>query len=129
MGLASRRGTLSCADADDLYDSAAVAHDRRWELPLPGRDDTLRYMAGVLERVIERCHEANREDVYFVLLALFHEDMHDEAFTYTRQTLGYPLPRLSVANDHTLPSNGFPKAPAGRCVDSWRHVRARRIAK
>ena len=28
------------ADADDLYDSAAVAHDRRWELPLPDRDDT-----------------------------------------------------------------------------------------
>ena len=43
------------ADADDLYDSAAVAHDRRWELPLPDRDDTLRYMAGVLERVVESC--------------------------------------------------------------------------
>src|SRR5262249_43065058 len=25
-------------------------------------------------------------------LAAFHEDMHDEAFTYTRQTLGYPPP-------------------------------------
>src|SRR5437868_11093712 len=45
------------ADADDLYDSAAVAHDRRWDLPLPDRDDTLRYMAGVLERVVERCGE------------------------------------------------------------------------
>ena len=37
------------ADADDLYDSAAVAHDRRWDLSLPDRHDTLRYMAGVLE--------------------------------------------------------------------------------
>src|SRR5438094_5949910 len=43
------------ADADHLYDSAAVAHDRRWDLPLPDREDTLRYMAGVLERVAERC--------------------------------------------------------------------------
>src|SRR5262245_52076131 len=93
------------ADADDLYDSAAVAHDRRWELPLPGRDHTLRYMAGVLERVVERCRNHVPEDAYFVLLALFHEDMHDEAFTYTRQTLGYPAPRLSVATHHTPPGN------------------------
>jgi ergothioneine biosynthesis protein EgtB len=93
------------ADADDLYDSAAVAHDRRWELPLPDRDDTLRYMAEVLERVVDRCGEQDREDAYFVLLALFHEDMHGEAFTYTRQTLGYPPPRLSVPTDHAPPSN------------------------
>jgi iron(II)-dependent oxidoreductase len=92
------------ADADDLYDSAAVAHDTRWELPLPDRDDTLRYMAGVLERVVERCREPDREDMYFVPLAVFHEDMHGEAFTYTRQTLGYPPPRISVATDHTPPS-------------------------
>ncbi|MBV8086759.1 MAG: SUMF1/EgtB/PvdO family nonheme iron enzyme, partial [Chloroflexi bacterium] len=29
------------------------------------------------------------------LLALFHEDMHDEALTYTRQTLGHAAPRLA----------------------------------
>ena len=56
-------------DADDLYDSAAVAHDRRWELPLPDREDTLRYMSGVLERVLDRCGEQDPEDAYFVLLA------------------------------------------------------------
>jgi iron(II)-dependent oxidoreductase len=101
------------ADADDLYDSAAVAHDRRWELPLPDRDETLRYMARVLERVVERFSKQDREDAYFVLLALFHEDMHDEAFTYTRQTLGYPAPRLSVATDHNPPSNETQGALAG----------------
>jgi iron(II)-dependent oxidoreductase len=102
-----RRGgePSSRADADDLYDSAAVAHDRRWDLPLPDRDNTLRYMAEVLERVAERCCEQDPEDEYFVLLALFHEDMHDEAFTYTRQTLGYPPPRLEVATNYTPPSN------------------------
>src|SRR5438270_13860049 len=35
------------ADADALYDSAAVAHSTRWGLPLPSRGETLRYLAGV----------------------------------------------------------------------------------
>src|SRR5262249_8645396 len=65
----------------------------------------LRYMAGVLERVVERRSEQAPEDAYFVLLALFHEDMHDEAFTYTRQTLGYPPPRLPVATDPAPPAH------------------------
>src|SRR5262245_43792143 len=34
-------------DADALYDSAAVAHDTRWDLPLPSRDETLGYMRRV----------------------------------------------------------------------------------
>ena len=29
------------------------------------------------------------------LLTIYHEDMHDEAFTYSRQTLGYPAPAFS----------------------------------
>ena len=113
MGLASRGEPSIRADADDLYDSAAVAHDRRWDLPLPDRDDTLRYMARVLERVIERCREPDREDMYFVPLAAFHEDMHGEAFTYTRQTLGYPPPRLSIATDRIPPSHESPGALPG----------------
>src|SRR5215470_9235730 len=32
------------ADADALYDSSAVVHDTRWQLPLPGRQETLRYL-------------------------------------------------------------------------------------
>src|SRR4030095_7375368 len=39
---------------DDLYDSARVAHDTRWDLPLLQRDETLAYMSQVLERVIEQ---------------------------------------------------------------------------
>ena len=90
-------GTLrpSCLPgADALYDSAAVAHDTRWELPLPDRDDTLRYLAGVLERVLERIATGSASEHlrYFAQLAAFHEEMHCEAFTYTRQTLGYPAP-------------------------------------
>src|SRR4029077_8015434 len=33
--------------ADALYDPAGVAHDTRWELPLPGRHETLNYMREV----------------------------------------------------------------------------------
>jgi iron(II)-dependent oxidoreductase len=81
------------ADADALYDSAAVAHGTRWDLPLPSRDRTLGYMRQVEEAVLEQLtHELRAEDVYLTMLAVFHEDMHTEAFTYTRQTLGYPAP-------------------------------------
>ncbi|HEY1957190.1 MAG TPA: selenoneine synthase SenA [Polyangiaceae bacterium] len=80
--------------ADALYDSARVAHDTRWDLPLPDRAATLAYMNEVLARSIEAFDE---RAPYFHELALFHEDMHGEALTYTRQTLGYPAPRGDVA--------------------------------
>src|SRR3990167_7877842 len=40
--------------ADALYDSSAVAHDTRWDLPLPGLAATRAYGDAVLERVRER---------------------------------------------------------------------------
>ena len=84
-------------DADSFWDSAAVAHDTRWELPLPSCGETLGYMQQVLDRVLERLdrEEVSRQEAYFHWLAAMHEDMHGEAFTYTRQTLGYPAPTLS----------------------------------
>jgi iron(II)-dependent oxidoreductase len=97
-----RRGGRSSlrADADALYDSAAIPHDVRWDLPLLRRQETLRYLKEVRDRVIEKLQrpELPQEDIYFTLLAVFHEDMHTEAFTYTRQTLGYPAPKLQIAD-------------------------------
>jgi len=78
-------------NADRLYDSAAVAHATRWELPLPSFRDTLAYREEVTERLIARL-QAGDADPYFVQLAVRHEDMHAEAFHYTRQTLSYPEP-------------------------------------
>ncbi|HEY6462545.1 MAG TPA: selenoneine synthase SenA [Polyangiaceae bacterium] len=80
------------AGVDALYDSARVAHDTRWELPLPSRAETLAYLADVLARSLDAFRP---EQPYFHLLALFHEDMHGEALTYTRQTLAYPSPRFA----------------------------------
>ena len=80
--------------ADALYDSSAVAHDTRWDLPLPDLAATRAYGEQVLERVRERlAREPESESLqYLARLATFHEDMHAEAFLYTRQTLGYANP-------------------------------------
>jgi len=82
------------ANADALYDSAKVAHDTRWDLPLPGLKATRAYLTEVLRRVLARIEREpeNAELAYFARLATFHEDMHAEAFHYTRQTLGYEDP-------------------------------------
>jgi iron(II)-dependent oxidoreductase len=81
--------------ADAFWDSAAVSHHARWELPLPSRSATLRYMQDVLDAVLERLStdRVSEDEAYFHWLAIMHEDMHDETFAYTRQTLGYPPPR------------------------------------
>jgi len=89
--------------ADALYNSTDVAHDTRWELLLPSREQTLSHMDDVLSRVAESLgsRDPSSEEIYFHLLVLFHEDMHDEALAYTRQTLGYAPPKLSVAQQNT----------------------------
>ncbi|MCL4729615.1 MAG: DinB family protein, partial [Planctomycetes bacterium] len=98
------------ADGDDLFDSIAIAHDTRWDLPLPPREAILRYVADVRDRVAGRTHgrELSRDDWYRNWLAVFHEDMHDEAFTYMRQTLGYPAPSLSVPREAAPPAGDLP---------------------
>src|SRR4051794_15689429 len=104
--------------ADGLYDSGAVAHDIRWDLPLPTLQATLEYQDRVLERVLERL-ERERDDEwlrYLAHLALFHEDMHAEAFHYTRQTLAYGEPALEVAADpaDAVAAHGDVEIPGGR---------------
>jgi gamma-glutamyl hercynylcysteine S-oxide synthase len=81
---------------DSLYDSITIAHADRWDLPLPDLHQTLAYMREVKDRV--RCHVTQdgadpRRD-YLLEYAVYHEDMHTEAYTYTRQTLAYPAPLI-----------------------------------
>jgi iron(II)-dependent oxidoreductase len=87
--------------ADRLYNSTDVAHDTRWELLLPSREQTLSYMEAVLNRVVEGLGngEPSPKELYFHLLVLFHEDMHGEALAYTQQTLGYPQPKLGIGTE------------------------------
>ncbi len=96
--------------ADQMYDSARIAHDTRWDLPLPTKAETIGYTQRVLDRVLEQttadtAREVNGfDEAYFLQLALFHEDMHAEAITYTRQTLGYPAPRITTAQEALQPN-------------------------
>lgn len=108
------------ADGDSLYDSAAIPHDSRWDLPLPSRADTVAFLVSVRDRVLERIEQGKlpERDRYFITLAVFHEDMHTEAFTYTRQTLGYPPPVFSGREPsnagETGPLPGDVEIPGGR---------------
>ncbi len=87
------------ANADALYDSITIDHEERWDLPLPSMEDTLDYVRTVLDAEVERLdtRTPSSEDLYLTQYAVFHQDMHNEAFTYTRQTLAYPEPSFELA--------------------------------
>jgi iron(II)-dependent oxidoreductase len=113
-------------DPDKLYDSARVAHDTRWDLPLPSKQDTIAYTQRILDRVIEETiRNDGRElrdargfdEAYFLELSLLHEDMHNEAITYTRQTFGVRSPafrRNEPAEAGTTNAIGDAQIPGGR---------------
>ncbi|TDY00953.1 selenoneine synthase SenA [Thiohalophilus thiocyanatoxydans] len=104
-------------DADQLYDSISIAHDERWDLPLPTMRQTLEYIQTVKERV--KACLANGEDAqrdYLAQYAVFHHDMHNEAYTYTRQTLDYPAPDIGKPGYRILDAGGLEgdvKIPGG----------------
>jgi gamma-glutamyl hercynylcysteine S-oxide synthase len=90
-------------DADRWYDSSHVPHDSRWQLDLPDLATTRQYLVETLETTLELLDGAPEDDdaLYFFRLALFHEDMHCEAFGYMSQTLGYDaglLPAMPALN-------------------------------
>lgn len=93
------------AGAAELYDSFVVDHDDRWTLPLPSRLRTFAYIERVVDAVVERLHDHTPDAMatYLYLLSVLHEDMHGEALTYMRQTLGYPAPHLGSAAATAVP--------------------------
>lgn len=134
------RGFL-LAGADALYDSMAIPHDIRWDLPLPSLAGTLDYMGRVHQALIARIEGrmASEKESYLYQLTTFHEDMHDEAFTYARQTLGYPPPAFAGAQhpsdaaagawpgDVDVPGGDFrlgssPDAPFLFDNEKWAHL-------
>jgi iron(II)-dependent oxidoreductase len=111
-------------NADELYDSMQVAHDTRWEIPLLTREETLSYMQRILDDALHKLNTEGptRKNTYFTLLATFHEDMHTEAFTYTRHTHGLPAPPISDHDPRLLedqpsgPHEGDAQIPGGQFV-------------
>ncbi|MGH9087495.1 MAG: selenoneine synthase SenA [Acidimicrobiales bacterium] len=82
--------------ADAIWDSAAIPHDTRWRLTLPTVAETRAYVDEVATRVLDRLSRphATSQLAHIARYAVHHHDMHTEALTYTRQTLGYPPPEL-----------------------------------
>ena len=92
-GLVHARRPAVHAGPDDLFDSARLAHAARWDAPLPSRADVLRMLDAQLDACLEALPRSDSdEDLYFHRLALFHEDMHGEAFAWLRASLGLPAP-------------------------------------
>jgi iron(II)-dependent oxidoreductase len=132
------------AGGDALYDSAKVAHDTRWDLKLPRKSETIAYTLRILDDVMKYVRKIISNDTeYFLSLALFHEDMHGEAITYTRQTPscaspGCPGRRTShsgslysssaawepTPNCPTRPNRRRCWQPPGCCTDSGRSGRS-----
>jgi len=105
-------------NADALYDSSHVPHDRRWSLPLPDADGTRDDLAQQLETTLTLLADTpdDATGLYFHRLALLHEDTHHEAALYMAQALGVTIgdPRWQA---QPLPEPGVPiKLPPGR----WR---------
>ena len=120
-------------DADRWYDSVNVPHDSRWLLDLPDWSATRVYLEHSLETALETLSKLPDTDpaLYFHRLALFHEDMHAEAFHYTRQTVAWPAPEgladLPPASDIELAGGDFlmgsPATGKGFVFDNekWAH--------
>lgn len=81
-------------DADALFNSSGIFHDDRWQVQLPSIDILIEYFLDVTERsyAILRSGSVTPEQLYFLQLALFHQDMHNEAFAYMWQHLAYAWP-------------------------------------
>ena len=101
--------------ADRWYDSARVAHDTRWSLDLPDAQATRAYAEAVFERTQSLLANGAPDDAraYFAQLAIFHQDMHNEAFCYMWQTLTYAMPvawpeaGASPAADLEIPAGSY----------------------
>jgi len=107
-------------DAERLYDSSAIPHDDRWELPLPSMRETNEYLDTVREAMLSRLPDgaASEAQSYVYQLTTLHEDMHGEAFLWSRQTLADPPPALQAPADLPAaePTGSFPgdvRVPGG----------------
>lgn len=80
--------------SDALYDSAKVPHLTRWQLKFPSSQETKEYVQAVTDALVEvlRDNQGLDSTNYFVMYAITHFDAHNEALTYTRQTLNWGAP-------------------------------------
>ena len=113
LGFAHAKHAPQFAGPDALFDSARLAHHARWGAPMPPRAELAEILSNQLEACIaaipDTAHlslQSADEALYFHRLALFHEDMHSEAFCAMRALMGYCAPASitakPVASSHLL---------------------------
>ncbi len=124
----ANRGFGSVANYDALYDSSNVAHDTRWDLPLPNLAQTKAQMQASLDEILarlatEKSDSASNSDaaLYFYRLALFHEDMHAEAAIYSAKSLGIATPKdaLEATPHMACTSADFIKTTLSIPAQTW----------
>ncbi len=121
------------AGPDEWFDSSRLAHIGRWSLQLPSRPALAARLDAQLDACIAALDTIDPHDdaaLYFHRLALFHEDMHSEAFAWMRAALGYPAPEgLGSPNVMGLLPDDSPAGasaiaiPAGEYRIGWPHER------
>jgi iron(II)-dependent oxidoreductase len=99
QGFAQAQRPPRIAGPDALFDSSRLRHAQRWQQPMPSCAALDIMLTGQLDAcvaaipAIGEAHDAADGDaLYFHRLALFHEDMHGEAFCWMRATLAFPAP-------------------------------------
>jgi gamma-glutamyl hercynylcysteine S-oxide synthase len=122
------RGFANVAAYDALYDSSAVPHDTRWDLPLSNLEETKARMQASLDDILaklaaEKTDSASNSDeaLYFYRLALFHEDMHAEAAIYSAKSLGIAIPKhaLQAISYKASTSADFIKTTLSLPAQTW----------
>ncbi|TFZ01117.1 selenoneine synthase SenA [Ramlibacter rhizophilus] len=102
-------------EADAWYDSGAVPHATRWDLPLPPLASTLDWLGSTQARTLALLEglpdDADDDALYFFRLACLHEAMHVEAAAYMARSLGFLDP-------------GTPDGQAGQCGPASLHLPA-----
>lgn len=90
-GQSSHPSLLS--NSDILFNSSEISHHDRWSIEIPSLNELLNYNKQVMEKSYELISkQVDAKFAYFLQLSIFHQDMHNEAFAYMWQTLGYPEP-------------------------------------
>jgi len=92
-------------NSDSLFDSIKIGHEARWKLKLPSKEESFDYVKNVRDQVLDLINSGKLNDKlrYYIMYSVFHEDMHTEAFTYTRQILGYSAPKFSHLSNANIP--------------------------
>jgi ergothioneine biosynthesis protein EgtB len=122
------RPAIRCGP-DVLFDSARLPHPSRWRVALPSRAELIERLQAQLDACITALPQTHDDAaLYFHRLALFHEDMHAEAFCWLRAALGYPapagasLPALAPAPPVVMPAAevtlGRPRREPGFAFDN-----------